>query len=351
LQWSDISEEGEFDRIVQALRFGLEQRQSFTPEPALEPPPDQRSKTWTNSIGMEFVLIPAGTFMMGSPDSDPDALDREKPAHQVTQSQAFYLGKYPVTQAQWEAVMGANPSAFKGADRPVENVSWDDVQAFMQKLNEREGVDHYRLPTEAQWEYACRAGSSTRYYFGDDAARLDDYAWYEENSDHQTHPVGQKHPNAWGLYDMHGNVWEWVQDWYGGYTANPVTDPIGPTTGAVRRVVRGGSWLVTARFARSAYRLGRPPPGGRVGRLGFRCLSSGGEPRSGAVRASPGSPSIEHSHALVFHETPGVPMTTGVVRLPIAALCSRVFSTVFVRSGGSPHQAIKRSFFWTMEQL
>jgi formylglycine-generating enzyme required for sulfatase activity len=229
---------------------------------------------------MEFVLIPAGTFMMGSPDSDPDAFPIEKPVHQVTLSQAFYLGKYPVTQAQWEAVMGTNPSQFKGADRPVENVSWDDVQAFMQKLSEREGGDHYRLPTEAQWEYACRAGSSTRYHFGDDAAQLGNYAWYYQNSDNQTHPVGQKQPNAWGLYDMHGNVWEWVQDWYGAYTSNPVTDPISPTSGA-RRVFRGGDWGNAARYVRAANRSAYEP-GNRVGDLGFRCLSSGGEPRSGA---------------------------------------------------------------------
>ena len=280
LQWSDMSEEGEFDRIVRALRFGLEQRQHFTPEPALEPPPDPRAKTWTNSIGMEFVLIPAGTFMMGLPDSDPDSARDEKPAHQVTLSQAFYLGKYPVTQAQWEAVMGTNPSRFKGAGRPVERVSWNDVQAFMQKLNEREGVDHYRLPTEAQWEYACRAGSSTRYHFGDDAARLGDYAWYDENSDDQTHPVGQKQPNAWGLYDMHGNVWEWVQDWYAGYTANPMTDPIGPTSGAVR-VLRGGFWSDPARFMRAGGRYADDAVD-CLGAMGFRCLSSGREPRSGA---------------------------------------------------------------------
>jgi formylglycine-generating enzyme required for sulfatase activity len=281
LQWSDISEEGEFDRIVRALRFGMGQRQPFTPEPALEPPPDQRSKAWTNSIGIEFVLIPAGTFMMGSPDSDPEARDNEKPAHQVTLSQAFYLGKYTVTQAQWEAVMGTNPSELKGADRPIENVSWDDAQAFMQKLNEREGVDHYRLPTEAQWEYACRAGSSTRYHFGDDTARLSEYAWYDENSDNPpTHPVGHKQPNTWGLYDMHGDVWEWVQDWYGGYTAEPVTDPIGPTT-SFSRIIRGGSWYGSAQHARSASRL-RTSPSDRSAFIGFRCLSSGREPRSGA---------------------------------------------------------------------
>jgi formylglycine-generating enzyme required for sulfatase activity len=237
-------------------------------------------ETWTNSIGMEFVSIPTGTFMMGSSDSDTEAFDHEKPAHRVTISPPFYLGKYPVTQAQWEVVMGMNHSWFKGADRPVENVSWNDVQAFMRKLNEREGVDHYRLPTEAQWEYACRAGSNTRYHFGDDAARLGEYAWYNDNSGGQTHPVGQKQPNAWGLYDMHGNVWEWVRDWYGSYTANPVTDPIGPTSG-VDRVFRGGSWGNDAQGVRAASRYANDPGIG-FRRIGFRCLSSGGEPRSGA---------------------------------------------------------------------
>jgi len=164
---------------------------------------------------MEFVLIPAGTFTMGSPDSDSNAYDHEKPAHQVTISEPFYMGKYEVTQAQWKAVMGENPSRFKGDDHPVENVSWEDVQQFIQKLNAKEGKEACRLPTEAEWEYAARAGTTTIYSFGNNASQLGNYAWYDENSGNTTHPVGDKPPNPWGLYDMHGNVWEWVQDWYG----------------------------------------------------------------------------------------------------------------------------------------
>jgi formylglycine-generating enzyme required for sulfatase activity len=143
-----------------------------------------------------------------------------------------------------------------------------------------ERVDYYRLPTEAQWEYACRAGSSTRYHFGDDAARLGEYAWYDENSGGHTHPVGQKQPNAWELYDMHGNVMEWVQDRYGDYPANPVTDPIGPAA-AAHRVFRGSCWSDSAWLVRSAYRH-CIRPSDRVGYFGFRCASSGREPRSGA---------------------------------------------------------------------
>ena len=209
---------------------------------------------------MEFVLIPAGAFTMGSPDSDPNAYDNEKPAHQVTISEPFYMGKYEVTQAQWQAVMGANPSAFKGDDRPVESVSWNDIQDFIKKLNKQEQRANgvlCRLPTEAQWEYAARAGTTTRYSFGDDAANLDDYAWYSENAGKTTHPVGQKKHNAWGLYDMHGNVWEWVQDWYDPYAAEAMTDPSGPASGA-ERVIRGGGWGSAALNARSARR--RVPP-------------------------------------------------------------------------------------------
>ncbi len=225
-----------------------------------------------NSIDMEFVLIPAGMFVLGLPDSDPDANDWEKPAHQVTISQPFYLGKYPVTQGQWQAVMGSNPSRFKGEHRPVEFVSWKDVQAFMQKLNERESLRTYRLPTEAEWEYACRAGTTTRYSFGNDDAQLDEYAWYDENSSGATHWVGQKKPNAWGLYDIHGNVYEWVRDRYGKYRAEAVSNPSGPMTGA-NRVVRGGSWIDPAQGVRSAHRR-MSHPGDQIDVLGFRCLSS-----------------------------------------------------------------------------
>jgi formylglycine-generating enzyme required for sulfatase activity len=228
-----------------------------------------------NSIGMEFVLIPAGEFMMGSSDADKEAFDNEKPQHRVTISQPFYLGKYTVTQAQWEAVMGSNPSGFKGRNNPVENVSWDDVQEFIKKLNQKEGGNKYRLPTEAEWEYAARAGTTSRYSFGDDAEALGRYAWYWGNSGKTTHPVGGKEPNGLGLYDMHGNVWEWVQDWYGGYAGSLATDPRGPSSGSYR-VIRGGSWIINAGYCRSAYR-GLNTPDDRDNSVGFRLAFSSGQ--------------------------------------------------------------------------
>jgi len=213
----------------------------------------------TNSIGMEFILIPAGEFFMGSENGGDD----EKPVRKVIISESFYLGKYPVTQAQWEAVMGNNPSHFKGdASRPVERVSWDDAQAFLQKLSTREGGKSYRLSTEAEWEYACRAGSTGDYCFGDDATKLKEYAWYDKNSGGTTHPVGQLQPNAWGLYDIHGNVSEWVQDRYSeGYykqRSNLDRDPQGPNTGSLR-VLRGGACFYDLRLVRCAFRLGDLP--------------------------------------------------------------------------------------------
>ena len=214
---------------------------------------------------MEFVLIPAGEFLMGSTAGDGD----ERPVHRVQIAQPFYLGKYAVTQGQWEAVMQNNPSRFTGdPTRPVEQVSWEDVQAFIQRLNSQE--TRYRLPTEAEWEYAARAGSTTAYSFGDDAAELWRYAWYSETAGDATHPVGQLQPNAWGLYDMHGNVWEWVQDWYGPYTAASAVDPEGPASGS-DRVIRGGSWFYDAGDCRSAYRR-IADPGDRSDNLGFRLV-------------------------------------------------------------------------------
>jgi formylglycine-generating enzyme required for sulfatase activity len=224
--------------------------------------------TLHNDIGMQFVLIPAGEFLMGSNDREAD--DDEKPVHRVRISRPYYLGIYEVTQAEWEAVMGQNPSRFKGRDRPVEQVSWDDVQAFIQRLNAREGHSKYRLPTEAEWEYAARAGTTTAYSFGDEARQLGAYAWYDDNAGGQTHAVGGKRPNGWSLYDMHGNVWEWVQDWYGTYPAGAVTDPQGPSSGSYR-VVRGGGGLGGAGCCRSASR-GNYAPGDRNGDLGFRLL-------------------------------------------------------------------------------
>ncbi len=238
---------------------------SVPPPPPPEPPaePDRD----VNSVGMAFISIPAGEFLMGSADGDAD----ERPVHRVRISHPFYLGTYTVTQGQWQAVMGSNPSRFTGdPQRPVEQVSWDDVQSFLQTLNAREGGTRYRLPTEAEWAYAARAGSTTAYSFGDDAAPLGQYAWYGDNAGRTTHPVGQRQPNAWGLYDMHGHVWEWVQDWYGAYPAAPAVDPQCPAAGA-DRVIRGGGWLNSARGCRSASRP-KARPGYRAAYLGVRLL-------------------------------------------------------------------------------
>jgi formylglycine-generating enzyme required for sulfatase activity len=220
-----------------------------------------------NSLGMPFVLIPASEFLMGSANGDDD----ERPVHTVRISQPFYLGQYAVIQTQWQAVMESNPSRFTGdPNRPVETVSWDDVQEFIRRLHAREGGTAYRLPTEAEWEYAARASATTAYSFGNDPRQLNEYAWYSENAGGQTHPVGQRKLNAWGLYDMYGNVWEWAQDWYGPYTAAAAVDPAGPSSGS-DRVIRGGSWNNGASYCRSAYRYSAAP-GSRDGALGFRLL-------------------------------------------------------------------------------
>jgi formylglycine-generating enzyme required for sulfatase activity len=223
----------------------------------------------TNGIGMKFVLIPAGTFMMGSPGAEVGREDDEV-QHKVTITRAFYLQTTPVTQGQWGRLMGDNPSRFKdgGDECPVEKICWDEAQRFIEKLKEIEGTDKYRFPTEAEWEYACRAGSTERFCFGDDEGKLGEYAWYGGNSEKKTHPVGQKKANAWGLYDMHGNVWEWCQDCYGDYPVDPVTNPTGSSS-CEFRVSRGGSWFDSASNLRSAHR-GWGWPDNRVNNLGFR---------------------------------------------------------------------------------
>jgi formylglycine-generating enzyme required for sulfatase activity len=221
---------------------------------------EELARFYTNSIGMKFVLIPAGTFMMGAEKKLEGTHDYELPSHQVTISKFFYLGVYEVTQGQWQAVMGNNPSKFKGKDNPVEQVSWKDIQVFIRRLNQKEGHSRYRLPTEAEWEYAARARSTSIYYFGDDESQLGDYEWYRANSGNTTHPVGQKRPNAWGLYDILGNLTEWAEDWFGEtyYANSPSVDPTGPSSGSMR-ALRGGCWASDARGSRSAYRGGNSP--------------------------------------------------------------------------------------------
>ena len=221
----------------------------------------------TGPAGMEFVWIPPGSFQMGSTSSV--GRSDEQPVMQVRISKGFWLGKYEVTQSEWETVMGSNPSKFSSCRRcPVEQVSWEDVQQFILRLNLPEGRGVYRLPTEAEWEYSARAGTT-----GDRYGDLDAIAWYADNSGDRTHPVGGKAPNAWGLHDMVGNVWEWVHDWYGAYPGGSMTDPRGPGSGSFR-VLRGGGWSFGARYVRAPYRL-HLDPGNRLDGLGFRLLRKG----------------------------------------------------------------------------
>jgi len=249
----------------------------------------QSPKEITNSIGMKLVLIPKGTFMMGSPESEKGR-QKDETQHEVTISKDYYLGVTEVTQGQYESVMGTNPSFFQGdkirgssSNHPVEYVSWKDAVEFCKKLSElpEEMTDGrvYRLPTEAEREYACRAGSKSAYSFGESSKSLGNYAWFNGNSNGQTHPVGEKKANAWGLYDMHGNVWEWCSDWYGAYPNGAVSDPVGPRKGSFR-VLRGGCWIVEAPFCQSALRRCNFPSGSGS-YYGFRvALSSSEIPKS-----------------------------------------------------------------------
>ncbi|MGA2498438.1 MAG: formylglycine-generating enzyme family protein [Tepidisphaeraceae bacterium] len=217
-----------------------------------------------NNVRMKLILIPVGKFIMGSPIDEKDRMREEGPQREVTLARAFYMGIHHVTQEQYEAVMGQNPSCFKGPQHPVEQVSWDHAAEFCRKLSGRTGKV-VRLPTEAEWEYACRAGSNTRFSFGDDDSRLGDYAWYVGNSDKTTHPVGQKKPNAFGLHDMHGNVGAWCSDYYANSYANAEKiDPRGPASGT-NHVLRGGCWGHDARFCRSAFRIGSSGSGSLYG--------------------------------------------------------------------------------------
>jgi formylglycine-generating enzyme required for sulfatase activity len=242
----------------------------------------QSPKEIANRIGMKLVLVPKGTFMMGSPESE-QCRQKDENQHEVTISKDYYLGVYEVTQVQYEKVMGKNPSHFQGAivgnenaDLPVENVSWDDAVEFCKKLSdlpeEMKAGRVYRLPTEAEWEYACRAGSKTAYSFDDEEGLLPEYGWFSSNSSYRTHTVGLLEPNAWGLYDMHGNVWEWCSDRYVEYPKGAVSDPSGPKEGSYR-VYRGGCWSNVAADCQSADRnWGTPGSSGNP--LGFRLALS-----------------------------------------------------------------------------
>jgi formylglycine-generating enzyme required for sulfatase activity len=240
--------------------------------------PSRVGESCTNSIGMKLTYIPPGVFVMGSPKSEPGRADSLEPQHIVTLTRGFLMATTPVTQAQWQSIMPDNQSYFHGLDLPAEDVSWDEAALFCKKLSDKEGR-HYRLPTEAEWEYACRAGTTTTYNTGDGEQALGESGWFANNSGDKlidseniirtggdlfwleknncrTHPVGQKKPNAWGLYDMHGNVWEWCQDFFDGYPTDAVTDPQGPNSGgqSPTRVLRGGAWNSEARMCRSAHR-------------------------------------------------------------------------------------------------
>jgi formylglycine-generating enzyme required for sulfatase activity len=228
---------------------------------------------------MQFVWIAPGSFLMGSPRVSRGHTGwgaDEMPSRQVTISRGFWLGKYEVTQGQWASVMGTRPWAGReqaqdDPDGPAVYLSWQNVQDFIRTLNEAEGREVYRLPTEAEWEYACRAGTTSRWSFGDDARQLGDYAWYKSTTPpEKAKRVGQKQPNSWGLYDLHGNVWEWVQDWYGEYAREAQDDPTGPAAG-LDRVVRGGSFTSWEMLTRSATRRGLAPPS-RHADLGVRLV-------------------------------------------------------------------------------
>jgi formylglycine-generating enzyme required for sulfatase activity len=275
------------------------QPQQPAPRPVPAPAVQPAAREETPSPANIMVRINGGTFTMGSPAGEPERRDNEGPQHQVTVS-SFYMGKYEVTQKEYQEVMGTNPSNFKGDNLPVENVSWYDAIEYCNKRSQKErltpaytidkkkkdpnnknknrfddlkwtvtwnkNANGYRLPTEAEWEYACRAGTTTAYNTG--AVISDNTGWYNKNSDDKTHPVGQKSANTWSLYDMHGNVWEWCWDWYGDYSSGAQTDPVGAASGDYR-VRRGGSWSNVASSTRSVFRL-YDNPGSRGNVIGFR---------------------------------------------------------------------------------
>jgi formylglycine-generating enzyme required for sulfatase activity len=235
-------------------------------------------------VRQQLRWIPPGTFRMGSPPGEAERSNDEI-QHEVTLTQGFWLADTACTQALWQAVMGSNPSRFTGAERPVERVNWEEVQGFLERLNAALADDAFRLPTEAEWEYACRAGTTTPFWFG--AQITPAQVNYDGNYPYaggrrgvyraETVPVTALPCNGWGLYQMHGNVWEWCQDWYGTYPSRPVTDPVGPAAGE-NRVLRGGSWFNYGRSVRSAVRFAFHP-GSRSDDIGFRLARGQGPGR------------------------------------------------------------------------
>jgi formylglycine-generating enzyme required for sulfatase activity len=228
-------------------------------------------KVEVEGVRQRLRWIPPGRFWMGASPDDREAFAVESPRHEVHLTRGYWLFDTPCTQALWQAVMGTNPSHFKGGERPVERVSWEDCQGFIERLNGQLPGLSLSLPTEAQWEYACRAGTETARY----AEELEAIAWYEANSGNETHSVKQLEPNAWGLYDMLGNVLEWCQDGKRNYTEAVKVDPVGPTDVGAVRVIRGGGWRDSAQGVRAAFRVWFPP-GDANDNLGFRCASSRG---------------------------------------------------------------------------
>ena len=224
-----------------------------------------------NGISIEMVKVEAGSFDMGATPEMKKPYDWEKPVHRVTLTNNYYIGKYEVTQALWKIVMGSNPSNFKGDNLPVENVSWNNCQKFISKLNKLTGKS-FRLPTEAEWEFAARGGNKSRGYLYSGSNAIGDVAWYEGNSSFMTHAVGTKQPNELGIYDMTGNVWEWCQDWYDSYSSSPQTNPTGAVSGSYR-VDRGGSWNCLARSCRASCR-DRCTPDYRNNSCGLRLVLS-----------------------------------------------------------------------------
>jgi formylglycine-generating enzyme required for sulfatase activity len=288
VSFKEITDENAFNQLIRGIKGKKPQLTNSSPSsPAFQSPPLSVpqsplsfTETLPSNIKLEMVKIPAGSFLMGTEEAEVIRLCKEyetdwckceMPQHRVN-LQEFYLGKYPVTQEQYQAIMGSNPSYFKdNSKNPVENVSWEDAQAFCQKLNDKT-EKKYRLPSEAEWEYACKSGTQTRYYFGDNEKLLGEYVWYDANSGNKTHPVGQKKPNNWGLYDMSGNVWEWCEDgWHKNYENAPKNGSSWNENDyqTSLKLLRGGSWNNNSRYCRSARRNG-DYAGSRVSNNGFR---------------------------------------------------------------------------------